>query len=68
MVRLGTTEDLERQIKEAQEAGAFVERTTETVRAILSPDEQLFSALKKGDSDVWVINYNDKYYGDEQDA
>lgn len=63
MVRLGTTEELEQQIKEAQKfAGAFVERCDETAKVMLSPDETLFWALRKGSSNVWVINYNDKYY------
>ena len=63
MTKLGTIEELEQQIKEAQKAGAFVERDYETAKVMLSPTETLFWALKKGDSDVWIFNYNDKYYG-----
>ncbi len=60
--RLGTKEILEEQLEEARQAGAMIEQDHETARAYIEPGQLLFSALKKGGSDVWVFHYNDKYY------
>ncbi|MHA2066924.1 MAG: hypothetical protein ACXABY_21350 [Candidatus Thorarchaeota archaeon] len=61
-VRLGRVRILEEKLEEAREIGAMIEQNHETVKAYIRPGEILFSALRKGDSDVWIFQYNDKYY------
>jgi hypothetical protein len=62
--RLGRIADVNNQVRIAQSAGGIITRDAdaETVEAVMPPKAIMFRALCKGDG-VWLIMYNDYFYG-----
>ena len=63
MTRLGTKEHVEKALQEWEILHATIEKTKETVKVFYG-GEEVFWALKKGSSPIWICHYSDKVYAD----
>lgn len=60
--RLGRWDDVQIKISEAVGAGGTYTKNENGTVVAMFGDDILFRALQKGEQNVWIIMYNEKYY------
>ena len=63
MTKLLTTEHVRAMTKALKETNLFkIEKTSDTVRVLSEKKGEVYAALKKGSSNVWIVRYDERLF------
>ena len=63
MTRLLTTEHVKAMTKALKDTKMFkIEKTSDTVRVLSEKKGEVYAALKKGSSNVWIVRYDERLF------